>query len=479
MTTILWYRQDLRVDDAPALLRSADDEVIPLFVHAPDEEAPWAPGGASRWWLHHSLGWLGERLRSMGSRLVLRQGPTAETILDVASATGASRVVTSRRYEPHVDVTRVRAVLAERGVAFEEVEGATLFPLDALRTGSGRPYQVYTPFARALRAMDPPDRPKKAPELRAPSRWPGGEHLDSFGLLPSLPWAREFPSWWTPGGEGAAERLRRFLAGPIETYSTERDQPHVLGTSGLSPHLHFGEISPRRIWHTVGDAIRRRNDPSFTSHAEKFLAELLWREFAHNVLLHFPRTESQPLRSEYARFPWRNDPTALRAWQRGQTGYPIVDAGMRQLWRIGWMHNRVRMVVASFLVKHLLLPWQEGATWFWETLVDADLANNSLGWQWSAGSGADAAPYFRVFNPVLQGKKFDADGAYVRAWVPELAKVPIAWIHAPWEAPPAVLSAAGVRLGEHYPKPIVDHGIARQRAMDALAVVSLERESNE
>ncbi len=476
MTTILWYRQDLRVDDHPALSAAAADEVVPLYVFAPDEDAPWQPGGATRWWLHHSLAWLSSRLESMGSRLILRRGPTIEALLSVAKASGATRVVCTRRYEPFVRDEAIRSALAAEGIAFERHEGSLLFPLDCLRAGSARPYQVYTPFAKTLRLLEPPDRPRPAPELRSPARWPHSEALETLALLPSVPWDAGFRAAWTPGSEGAAALLRRFAAGRIETYSTDRDRPDVDGTSRLSPHLHFGEISVRRIWHTVGDSLRRRDDSGFAKEAEKFRAEVLWREFAHNILLHFPQTDHAPLRAEYARFPWRTDAAALKAWQRGRTGYPIVDAGMRQLWAIGWMHNRVRMVVASFLVKDLLLPWQEGAKWFWETLVDADLANNSLGWQWSAGSGADAAPYFRIFNPVLQGEKFDADGAYVRRWVPELAKVPTAWIHKPWDAPPHVLAAAGVTLGRSYPRPIVDHGMARGRALEALAVVSVSRD---
>lgn len=476
MTTILWLRSDLRVDDSPALVEAAKDDVVPLYVWAPEEEGAWAPGGASRWWLHHSLAWLSKRFEGLGSRLVVRAGPTSDVLGEVAKACGAARVVATRRHEPFVDDEARTGRLAAQGVRLELVEGATLFPLDDLRTGSGRPYQVYTPFSKALRAMPPPPRPLPVPELRAPRRWPRSEGIDALALLPRLPWAAEFSRWWTPGGEGAATRLKRFLGDPIETYADGRDVPSIDGTSRLSPHLHFGEISPRRAWYAVGDAMRRRSDEAFRTNAEKFRAEVLWREFAINVLIHFPHTDARALRSGYDAFPWRDDAASLRAWQRGQTGYPIVDAGMRQLWRIGWMHNRVRMVVASFLVKHLLLPWQEGARWFWDTLVDADLPNNSLGWQWSAGCGADAAPYFRVFNPVLQGEKFDSEGVYVRRWVPELAKLPSAWIHKPWDAPPGALAAAGVQLGVTYPRPIVEHAHGRQRALDALAAISLERE---
>jgi deoxyribodipyrimidine photo-lyase len=477
MTTIVLFRRELRIDDHPGLLAAGDETVVPLFVYAPQEEGRWAPGGASKWWLHHSLTWLAARLAALGAPLVVRHGPLLDSIREVAAATKAKRVILTRRYEPFVHDDTLRSQLVEGGLSCDVVEGATLFPLDDLRTGSGRPYQVYTPFSKVLRALSPPDRPRTITSLKGAARAVRSDPIESLGLLSRVPWAAEFNSMWQPGAEGAAKLLKRFLAAPADRYAEDRDRPDLDGTSRLSPHLHFGEISPRRLWHTVGDAIRVRNDPTFTTHAEKFRAEVLWREFAINVLLHFPHTAEAPLRAEYAAFPWRTDQASLVAWQKGRTGYPIVDAGMRQLWRVGWMHNRVRMVVASFLVKHLLLPWQEGARWFWDTLVDADLANNSLGWQWSAGCGADAAPYFRVFNPVLQGEKFDADGTYVRTWVPELKRMPAAWIHKPWDAPPAVLRAAGVTLGESYPRPLVEHGMARERALEALARLSLDKET--
>jgi deoxyribodipyrimidine photo-lyase len=272
---------------------------------------------------------------------------------------------------------------------------------------------------------------------------------------------------WTPGEAGAKRELRRFLDTAISGYAEGRDQPDKTHTSRLSPYLHTGEISPRQVWR----AVRRRANkyPAKQEGTEAYLRQLGWREFAHHLLFHFPQTTEQPLRAKFADFPWRDSPTDMRAWQRGQTGYPLVDAGMRALWTTGWMHNRVRMITASFLVKHLLLPWQAGDRWFWDTLVDADLANNTLGWQWVAGCGADAAPYFRIFNPVAQGEKFDPDGDYVRRWVPELSRLPAAWIHKPWQAPTRVLTEAGVKLGTTYPEPMVDHHSARVRALAALA----------
>jgi deoxyribodipyrimidine photo-lyase len=303
--------------------------------------------------------------------------------------------------------------------------------------------------------------------LAAPASWPASA---SLSLLPKIDWTQGLATEWTPGAGGAHARLERFLRCAFEDYAVERDQPGILGTSRLSPHLHFGEIGPRQVWSAVGHAARGAGRHSSWRDSQ-FLTELGWREFAYHLLYHFPATPERPLRASFERFPWKSDPTALEAWRRGRTGYPIVDAGMRELWSSGWMHNRVRMIVASFLVKDLLLPWTEGARWFWDTLVDADLANNTLGWQWVAGCGADAAPFFRIFNPVSQGERFDPAGDYVRRWVPELAALPHAWIHRPWAAPADVLHSAGVALGESYPRPLVDHDAARKDALAALARV--------
>jgi len=473
--SILWFRNDLRLDDHPALLRAvaAGGAVIPVFIWNPSDEGRWAPGGASRWWLHRSLEALDGSLRARGSRLLLRRGDIAAELVDLAQACGATRIFASARHEPWAveQEARVAEALRGAGVAIAFEEGNLLFAPDEIRSGSGDPYKVFTPFWRACRRGGEIARPRSAPEsIEPPTRWPSGATLGSLALGPAIPWDEGIAALWQPGEAGAAARLKAFRGGALRDYGTGRDLPAEPGTSMLSPHLHFGEISPRRVWHTVaprGDAI--------AEDLEKYLAELGWREFAHHVLRAFPRTAERPLRPEFTAFPWQEDPAALRAWQRGETGYPIVDAGMRQLWRCGWMHNRVRMIVASFLVKHLLQPWIAGAEWFWDTLVDADLASNTLGWQWSAGCGADAAPYFRIFNPVLQGEKFDPKGTYVRSWVPELAAVPAKFIHRPWEAPAATLRAAGVALGHDYPAPIVDHAFARQRALAALAQTSRAR----
>jgi deoxyribodipyrimidine photo-lyase len=472
--SICWFRNDLRLDDQPAWRGACErgEPVIALVVWDPEAEGAWSPGGASRWWLHRSLQALDASLQSLGGRLVIRIGASEAVLAEVAAATGADTVYANERFEPAVRASdaRVQRALSERGVGIVWSNGSLLHDPWSLRTGTGVPYKVYTPFSKAWRARCRLDAPRGAPR-QVP--WftgdIGSEPIDALGLQPSIPWDRGFHDLWTPGEAGAKERLKAFLAGPVSDYAEGRDVPAKPAASRLSPHLHHGEVSPRRVWHEAERAVTAH--PAWRQAIDKFQAELLWRDFAHHVLANFPHTAERPLQPAFEAFPWANDPVKLKAWQRGRTGYPIVDAGMRELWATGTMHNRVRMVVSSFLVKHLRQHWRNGADWFWDTLLDADLSSNTLGWQWSAGCGADAAPYFRIFNPVLQGEKFDADGTYVRRWVPELARVPAKLIHKPWEAPTAVLEAAGVTLGEHYPRPIVDHAAARDAALAALSSI--------
>ncbi|MFM7108900.1 MAG: cryptochrome/photolyase family protein [Planctomycetaceae bacterium] len=477
--TIVWFRHDLRLDDNPALVAAAArGRVVPVFIWAPDEEKPWEPGAASRWWLHASLERLAVTLDKAGAPLVIRSGPSLESLRAVARECSATHVAWNRRYEPAVvnRDTAIKKALAGDGLEAESFNGSLLFEPMHVATKEGKPYQVFTPFWRALLARDEPAEPADAPrKLRGVARPPRGVTLDSLGLLPAIDWAATMRATWMPGEAGARKRLDAFLDRRLAAYGTERDRPDHEGTSALSPHLHFGEISPRRVWHAVRAAAGGRPAAKVTGSPEVYLRELGWREFASHLLFHFPHTTDAPLRADYAKFPWARDPVGLRAWQRGRTGFPVVDAGMRQIWKTGWMHNRVRMVVASFLVKDLRVSWLEGARWFWDTLVDADLAANTLGWQWAAGCGADAAPYFRIFNPTSQGGKFDPAGDYVRTWVPELAKVPAADVHEPAEADEAVLARAGVTLGRDYPEPIVDHAEARKRALEALATVTRGR----
>jgi deoxyribodipyrimidine photo-lyase len=476
MTTIVWFRQDLRLADNAALREALGRglPIVPVYIFAPAEEGRWAPGGAARWWLHHSLARLDEDLRRVGSRLCLRLEPDSQVaLMRLAQECGATRVFWNRRYEPALIERdrRIKAALRAAGLEVESRNSALLREPWEAKTQSGGPYQVFTPYWRHCLAQPEPAEPWAAPaSLPAPRHWPASRDLDELALLPRRDWASGFGTAWTPGSAGAARVLDEFLNGHWQDYARLRDRPDVRGTSRLSPHLHFGEIGPREIWHAARRVTLARGEEAGWRES-KFLAELGWREFAHHLLYHFPQTPEQPLRAEFARFPWKSDAAALRAWQRGATGYPIVDAGMRELWRTGWMHNRVRMIAASFLVKDLMLPWTDGARWFWDTLVDADLASNTLGWQWVAGCGADAAPYFRIFNPVTQATKFDPDGTYIRQWVPELKRLEPAWIHQPWMATPEVLAAAGVELGVNYPQRLIAHDTARVEALAALATL--------
>ena len=456
---IYWFRRDLRLADNPALCAAleAAQAVIPVYVWSPDDEGQWAPGGAGRWWLHQSLRALDAKLRSRGSRLLVRAGPAEETLAALAAESGAEGVFWNRLYDPDlVDRDkRIKARLRDGEIAASSCNGSLLHEPWELETGKGEPYRVFTPFWKAALARPDPPAPRPAPDdLKPPAHWPAGLEIDTLGLMPKVRWYQELDAMWTPGEAGALARLEAWCEEPVGRYAAERNRPDIDGTSAVSPHLHFGELSPRQAWAV---AAARRSELS-TRGIDCWLRELGWREFAHHVLYHFPRTPTEPMYEKYAAFPWReNYAGMLERWQRGQTGIPIVDAGMRQLWATGWMHNRVRMITASLLVKNIRAPWQEGARWFWDTLVDADLANNTMGWQWTAGSGADAAPYFRIFNPVTQGEKFDPEGRYVKRWVPELKALDAAQVHRPWEVSPP-----------GYPAPIVDLKKTREEALAAL-----------
>jgi deoxyribodipyrimidine photo-lyase len=482
---LVWFRGDLRVADNPALLAAAATgrPVVPVFAWDPATAGAWAPGGAARWWLHGSLERLGERLAALGSPLVLRRGPAPAALAALARETGADAAFWNRRHEPWAlaEEEETRAALAAEGVEGAAApgggaEGGLLRAPDAVATKAGGAYRVFGRYHRA-HAEAPMPEPLPAPAaLRPPAgaarvaaRAAASDHLGSWGLRPSAPdWAGGLRAAWTPGEAGAEARLEGFLARALPGYREGRDRPGEDGTSRLSPHLAFGEVSARRVRRAALDhAARHAGEAGAESGAETLLRELAWRDFAAHLLRHAPDLPDRPMDPRFARMAWRDEPEGSAAWRAGRTGFPIVDAGMRQLWATGWMHNRVRMVAASFLVKDLLVDWRRGEEWFWDTLVDADLASNAMNWQWVAGCGADAAPFFRVFNPVLQGERFDPDGAYVRAWVPELAGLPDRWIHRPWEAPEAVLRAAGVVPGRTYPRPVVDHAAARLRALDA------------
>ncbi|HVV73132.1 MAG TPA: deoxyribodipyrimidine photo-lyase, partial [Verrucomicrobiae bacterium] len=468
-SSLVWFRLDLRLNDQPALHAAitAGGPVIPVFIHAPDEEAPWEPGAASRWWLHQSLKALDASFRCIGSRLIIRHGPTLGALRSLAKQTGAQAIFYNRRYEPAVlrRDEEVHKRLSADGLRIESCNAALLREPWTVKNRSGKPFQVFTPFWRHCLALDQPEAPLPAPsKLSSPERWPESVALEDLGLEPRIDWAHGLRSEWQPGETGAAERLNTFLAGSFPDYSRQRDLPSVNGTSRLSPHLHFGEIGPRQVWHGLRRLAQKTNLPTPQWQGSQFIAELGWREFAYHLLYHFPHTPERPLRREFEGFPWRSKPEWLKGWQKGLTGYPIVDAGMRQLWETGWMHNRVRMIVASFLVKDLMIPWQEGARWFWDTLVDADLANNTLGWQWTAGCGADAAPFFRVFNPATQGERYDPTGDYIRRWCPELASLAGERLH---QLGRAEDKKPDTRAEGSYPRPIVSHVIAREVALEA------------
>jgi len=464
LTGIVWFRQDLRLADNPALSTACQScgKIVLAFIDDPADQTVSQLGSASRVWLHHSLESLQQSLEKYSVELVFLQGEAGVVLRDLAEEIGATSLFWNRCYDPR---TIRRDANIKRDLAsvcdVQSLNGLLLREPWELGKPDGTPYRVFTPFWRKLLTCLPESDP-----IKAPKKFPDSVHgsvkrnrvgLPDLGLLPALPWGDAMMQHWEVGERAAHKRLGRFLKDPVHDYATGRDLPALDGTSKMSPHLHFGEISAAQILHktrSVSPAALKKDSSS-----EKFLREVGWREFAYHLLFHFPATVSKPLDRRFENFPWeRRNRKYLERWQQGQTGVPIIDAGMRQLWQTGWMHNRVRMIVASYLVKNLLQHWHHGESWFRDTLVDADLASNVMGWQWVAGSGADAAPYFRVFNPVLQGEKFDPSGDYVRRWVPELSDLPNKFIHKPWE-----LNVED--RPEAYPEPLVELAATRQRAL--------------
>jgi deoxyribodipyrimidine photo-lyase len=467
-TAIVWFRQDLRLSDNPALAMAAQeyDAVVPLYIWDPDSEGDFRPGAASQWWLHHALESLHESLVSRGLRLVVRKGDTLDELRNVIAESEARGVYFTTRYEP--SSVRAQSVvtkaLTDDGIAVHQFDSTLLHNPETVRTNAGDPYRVFTPFWKkvSLSLEVPPELPvPRLGESRAPERWPGSVPLDALELLPKIDWAGGLRDRWSISEEAAQRELAGFVEMRLTDYPGARDIPAENGTSNLSPYLHFGMLSPAQVWRAVNDWV---SNGATRKAADVYLSEIGWREFSYHLLHHYPHTTTEPLKKKYAAFEWDDSEEVFDRWKKGLTGYPIVDAGMRQLWATGWMHNRVRMIVASFLTKDLLIPWQDGAAWFSETLVDSDLANNTMGWQWAAGSGADAQPYFRIFNPVSQGKKHDPTGQYVRKWVPELRNLPDRYVHEPWKAKDVTLEHP--ETGEPYPSPIVDHGEARERALE-------------
>ncbi|QIG48963.1 deoxyribodipyrimidine photo-lyase [Nordella sp. HKS 07] len=464
---VMWFRQDLRLADNAALHRAAEaGPLICLYVLDDVTPGVWAWGGASRWWLHKSLVQLTERLARFKTPLILRRGAADKVIADVLRESGAASLHFTRDYAPWAGALekRIKDAAEAENVACHRYGGFLLHEPEAIRTGQNEPYKVFTPFSRACFAVGDPRAPRPAPRNITPSSGHiHSDRLEDWRLSPRHPdWSTGFADW-SPGEEGARRRLESFIADALADYADGRDRPDLERTSRLSPHLHWGEISPVQCWTALRSAMAAAHG-RLDRPGEKFLSELLWREFSCHLLHHWPDLPDKAFQAKFDDFPWRHDPKALTAWQRGETGYPIVDAGLRELWTTGYMHNRVRMIAASFLIKDLLIDWRAGEKWFWDTLLDADIANNAASWQWVAGSGADAAPYFRIFNPVLQGEKFDPQGDYVRKWCPELRDLPNAVLHRPWEHETDV---------KGYPARIVDHAAARDRAL--LALKSLGR----
>ncbi len=465
--SILWFRKDLRLDDNAALHAAieAGGPVIPVYIREQEELKNVGPlGGAQVWWLHHSLATLKAQLTSLGSDLFLFTGKAEDVLTEIAEQTGATTVYVNRAYERTLIDRDIAIALKGNGIAIRAFHGQLLHDPKAIRTGSGNPFKVFTPFWNAMQRLDEPHPPIDPPDaIAAPEKFPESEELDSWNLLPTKPnWAHGFPDHWTPGEAGAAEKLEDFIDRELHDYKRGRDLPAVDATSLLSPHLALGEISPARIWHAT-----RGQPKSAAEEVGHFRRELAWRDFCYSLLIEQPDLDETNWSDGFEGFPWEVDDKAFHAWTKGMTGYPIVDAGMRQLWQTGFMHNRVRMIAASFLIKDLMIDWRQGERWFRDTLVDADPASNAANWQWVAGCGADASPFFRIFNPVLQGEKFDPDGNYVKTFVPELTKLDRKYIHRPFDAPAPVLGRADITLGETYPKPMINHGFARDRALAA------------
>ena len=467
--SILWFRKDLRLDDHPALHQAlrAGARVVPVFIWDPEYEHPWAPGSASRCWLNHSLHSLDRDLKQMGSRLIFRRGKTIPILDELIGSARAGSVYWHRRFEPAVadrDASTVQH-LNSKGIRTVVLNGSLLREPESIHKEDGEPYRVFTAYWKAHLRMDslrmaiPPPRQRLNPV--DPSIPSDPIEISGPDDTPSVPSPREMG--FTPGESGAKEAIQRFSRDWVEDYDTSRDRPYLAGTSRLSAHLAWGEISPIRIWHSL--AQNQRGKPTSISNegTHTFLKEIGWREFAYHLLVHFPKTPEEPLRGEFRHFPWRIKPESLEKWKSGRTGFPMVDAGMRELLHSGWMHNRVRMLTASFLVKNLGISWQDGARWFWDRLFDADLANNTLGWQWTSGCGADAAPFFRIFNPVIQGQKFDPAGVYVRRWIPELIHANTRFVHTPWMDPSMV---------DLYPDRMLSLIESRQRALDDFASLS-------
>ena len=462
-TVLMWFHCDLRLGDNPALVKAIESgkPVIPLFIWD-ENDSDLHTGRAAMWWLHQSLSRLSNRIEELGSKLILRSGNPKEIINEIVDEHNVSSIYLNRRFEPHI-IERDQDILNQ--IDHEITNGNLLFDPENIRTMQDKQYTVFTPFWKNCNTQEEPHEPYTAPtKIPTPEKLPNSLNLDDLELMPKIKWYDEMEKEWTPGEEEAIKVLRNFLKTEGSKYGRQRNIPGIRGTSRLSPYLRFGEISPNTIWH--------ESKPYSDRGVDHFVREVGWREFSFHLMVNFPFLADKALRENFENFPWRDSEKDYIAWTKGMTGYPIVDAGMRELYATGWMHNRVRMIVASFLVKHLLIDWKKGERWFFDTLVDGDFCSNNAGWQWTAGCGADAAPYYRIFNPILQGKKFDTGGRYVRKWVPEVADIPNANLHAPWELSEGELKSYGVVLGDTYPEPIVNHEFARKRALETFDTIA-------
>jgi deoxyribodipyrimidine photo-lyase len=469
MATIVWFRNDLRLRDNPALTYAASlrEPIIPLYILDEKTAGKWTMGGAQRWWLERSLVALEKSFKEKGLQFIFRKGDPYSVLSDLIKNCDVNAICWNRLYEPyHIkrDQQIYQSIQSEFDVEVQSFNGSLLIEPWEIKPKTSTYYKVFTPFWKNATKVIEWDEPMPVPDMK-PFQWPiDSDELDDWELGREASDRQDkFRSFWQPGETGGHMRLDSFIREGFRHYANRRDFPAEPSTSRLSPHLHFGEISPREVAWYLKERVDQ--DPSLTSAYEKFISEIGWREFSYHLLFHYPKLPTSPFNDRFSHFPWEGKRDHLRAWQRGLTGYPLVDAGMRELWATGFMHNRVRMVVASFLTKDLFIDWREGEKWFWETLVDADLASNSASWQWVAGCGADAAPYFRIFNPVKQSEDFDPDGTYIRKWVPQLQNLPKQYIHAPWNAPQPILYNAGVQLGDNYPYPIIDHAEARKQAL--------------
>ena len=464
---IYWFRNDLRLLDNPSLHYAVETGKPIFFVYIDDAKAGWAPGAASRWWLHQSLLSLQKDLSELNAKLYYFSGSNIEILSKLAAEIQSDQIVYSRVYEPAaIDQDRkLLTLLNDKNVELNISQGNVLFRPGSVLNKQGNTYRVFTPFYKACRELGITSQTIERPKKLLPFSYKGNcLSLEELDFLPNKPWQNGLKARWKPGEKNAGQLLKKFVRGNLFQYSENRDFPNLDSTSHLSPYLHFGEISPQRIIYHLTEI--GNEHPRLEVEAEKLIRQLVWREFACHILVSYPFTTDKPFQDKFSKFPWkRSDKKLVQAWQQGKTGYPLIDAGMRELWATGYMHNRVRMIVASFLTKNGLIHWKEGALWFWDTLVDADLAQNSMNWQWVAGCGVDAAPYFRIFNPITQSKRFDSEGSYIRRWCPVLSDLPSKYIHAPWEAPDHILKLANVKISVNYPEPILDLKDTRERAL--------------